>query len=124
MIAAQRQTGDDRFRICSWHDGVGWKGISHDSILALRVDRAPVQADAEATGSSRLRGFTKACNDFSLSRAGFVLEGYQKPAGMRRIIAVVFARPGVNVKHAARPNHHVAGVTNAIRKYRRAKTGG
>ena len=122
MIATERQTRDDRFRGALRHDGAGRKCISHDSIVTLRVDRALIHADAGATGSSSLNGFTEALNDIRLSQSGFVLQGHQESARMRNIIAVILPRPGVDVNHSVRPYHHVAGVTNAIGEYGRAKS--
>src|SRR5207244_13499535 len=43
---------------------------------------------------------------------------------MRRVVPVVPARPGVDVKSSAWRNNHVAGVTNTVRKHRCTKTGG
>src|ERR1700691_2137502 len=42
---------------------------------------------------------------------------------MRRVVAVISARPCIHVNHAARRDHKMARVTNAVGKNGRAKTG-
>src|SRR5215472_11846947 len=42
---------------------------------------------------------------------------------MRRVVPVIPARPGVDVKNSTWRNNHMAGVTNALRKHRCTKTG-
>jgi len=71
-----------------------------------------------------LDGFAKALNHIGLSRTALVLQGNEETACMRRVVAVVLARPGVDVKNSARRSYHVAGVTNVVSKDRGAKTGG
>src|SRR5207249_932319 len=124
VVATPRQSRDDCFSSVSRHDGVGRERVSHDSIVNLRVNRALIHADAGATGSARLDGLTEALNDVGFSRARFVLQGHQESARMRHIMTAILARPGVNVNHSARPDHHVASVTNPVSKYGRAKAGG
>src|ERR1700687_833892 len=124
MVAAQWQSGDDGVGRATRHDGVGGKGISHDAIIDLRVDRPFIHADARTACSATLDGFAKALNHIGLSRTALVLQGYEETACMRRVVPVVLARPGVDVKNSARRNCHVAGVTNVVSKDRCAKTGG
>ena len=71
-----------------------------------------------------LSGFAKALDHVGLSRAVLVLQGHQKSARVRRVIAVVLARPGVDVKHSVWRDYHVAGVTNAVSEDGCAKTSG
>src|ERR1700730_649490 len=123
MVAAERQSGNDGFRRIPRHERARRKGISHDSIIDLRINRSLIHADARAAGSS-LDGFTETLNYVRLSSSRLVLQGYQKSAFMWLIEVVVVPRPSVDVNDSARPHHHVASVTNAGSKYGRAKAGG
>jgi hypothetical protein len=71
-----------------------------------------------------LNGFAKALNHIGLSRTALVLQGDEETSWMRRVVAVVPAGPGVDVKNPARRNYHVAGVTNVVSENRCAKAGG
>src|SRR5260370_9148752 len=86
------------------------------------VDPSFIQADARTACSATLDGFAKALNHIGLSRTALVLQGYEETAGMRRVVAVVSARPRVDVKNSARRNYHVAGVAEVVSEDRRAKT--
>jgi len=66
----------------------------------------------------------KRSNHIGLSPAALVLQGYEEAACMRRVVAVVPARPGVDVKNSTRRDYHVAGVTNVVSEDRCAKTRG
>jgi len=57
-------------------DRVARQRISHDSIIDLGIDRAPIQGDPGAAVPARLDGFTKAFNDVGLSRVVLVLQGH------------------------------------------------
>src|SRR5712675_491556 len=124
MIATERQSRNDGVGGTAWQDGAGGEGISHDAIIDLGVDRALEDADAGAACSASLDGFAKALGHTSFSGTTFVLQGYEETARGRRVVAVVLARPGVDVKHAAGRGYHVAGVSDAVGEDRGAKSGG
>jgi hypothetical protein len=58
-----------------------------------------------------LDGFAKALNDIGLSGTALVLQGYKETACMRRVVALVPARLGVDVKNSTRRNYHLAGIS-------------
>src|SRR5215831_19908340 len=96
MIAAERQPGDDRVCRTARHDGRCGQRISHNPIVDLGVDRSLMHADACTTRSSTLSGFAKALNYVSLPRTVLILESDKKTPGMRTVVAVVPARPGID----------------------------
>src|SRR5712664_347811 len=124
MVAAKRQSGDDGVGRATRHDGPGRQRISHDPIIDLGVDRSLIHADARTACSATLDRFAKALHHIGLSSTTLVLQGYEETASMRRVFAVVPARPGVDVKTSARPSYHVASVTDVVSEDRCAKTGG
>src|SRR5258708_37393204 len=70
-----------------------------------------------------LDGFAKALHHIGLSRGALVLQGYEEPAGMRLVVAVVPDRPGGDVKNSAGRAYHVARVTDVVGEDRRARAG-
>ena len=124
MVAAERQSGNDGFGRSAGHDGFVGQGISQNAIIDLGVKRSLVHADARAAFATALDGFAKALIHVGPSCAALVLQCYEETAGMRRVVAVVPARPRVDVKNSARRCNHVASVTNALREDRRTKTRG
>src|ERR1700722_11545547 len=99
------------------------QGITHDPVFALRINRSLVDADACSTCAPGLHRFTEAFNYIRLPRPRLVLKSHQKAPFMRLVGSEVIPRPSVDINHSARPNHHVAGVTNAVSKYGPAETG-
>src|SRR5947199_8191029 len=69
---------------------------------------------SDAVVDGALDGFAKALNHIGLSRAALVFEGYEETACIRRVVAVVPPRPGIDVSNSARRNHHGAGVHNVV----------
>src|SRR5437016_5413266 len=99
----------------------------HSLICSLKFSKSSAGSSerhdsSDAVVDGALDGFAKALNHIGLSRAALVFEGYEETACMRRVVAVVPARPGIDVKNSARRNYHVAGVTNVVSEARCAKT--
>ena len=124
MVAAKGQSGNHSFgRTAGCYRAVRER-ISHDSIIDLGINRAPIHADPGTAVPTRLDSFTKALDDIGRSRAGFVLQGYKKAARMRSVVAVVLAGPGIDVKHSVGRSYHMTRVTNIVGEHRCAKTSG
>src|SRR5580700_192968 len=92
-----------------------------DAIVDLRINRIFVQRDSVATCPAALRGFLESLNHIRSSQTGCVLQRDKEAAIVRRLVAVIVARPSVHVDHAIRRNNHVACVANAIGEYRAAE---
>ena len=113
------------------HDRPRSQPIAHDSIVDLRVNRAFIEGDARAAGPATdarspspaaLEGFAEMLNHIGLSRTRLVLQGYQKPAcGWLFAWRVIITGPRIHVNHAAGRDHQLAGVTNLVGEYGRAK---
>src|SRR5258708_16563985 len=98
--------------------------MAQDANIDPGGDRSSIRAEARAACSATLDGFAKALNHIGLSRTALVLQGNEETACMRRVVAVVLARPGVDVKNSGRRSYHVAGVTNVVSEDRGAKNRG
>src|SRR6202035_1764678 len=84
---------------------------------------ALVQADAGAARTAALHGVTETLVHVSLPRTRGVVQRDQKAAGMRRVVAVVAAGPGVDVDGSVRSDSQMACMTDTVGKNGRAKAG-
>ena len=95
--------------------------IANDAIVGFGVERSVIERDPGSTGIAALGPRTEAGDHVSPALAGGVLQGHQKSAGGRLVVAVIAAAPGVDVHHAVRGDHHVPGVADVIGKHRCAE---
>jgi hypothetical protein len=83
-----------------------------------------MQRDAGAAGATLLAGLAEADVDVGAAVAIGILQGHQKPAGRRRVVAVVAAAPGVDVERPVGRDDHLAGVADIVGEYGGAKSRG
>ena len=114
MVAGQRQSRNDGFARTTRHDRAGGQRVARDAVIDLRVDRAFVHADACPARAAALHGFAKALGHIGFSRTVFILQGDEETSRVRSVVAVVPARPGIDVDHSARRHNHVAGVADIV----------
>jgi hypothetical protein len=83
-----------------------------------------VKRDARAAGAAALDAVAEADVDVGAAVARGVLQGHQKSAGGRRVVAVVAAAPGVDVDDAVRGDDEVPGMADAVGEHGCAETRG
>ena len=99
-----------------------FSSVAHDLVVDLGIEPILVEPDAGAAVSALGEGRAEAHIHIGVARAFGVLERDQKPAVMRRVVAVIDAAPSVDIDGAVGRHRELARVTDLVGKDGRAES--
>src|SRR6185437_190823 len=88
MVAAQRQSRDDRFSGTQRGDRVRRERITQNLVVEFGVNGILIEADPDPSGTATLEGGAETLDHVSFARARFILKRDQKSAFVRLFISV------------------------------------
>jgi hypothetical protein len=114
VVAGDGQSRDDHIGRCAWRDRPFRQRIANDAVIHLRVERTLVERNPGAAGTALLAGLAEANVDVGPAIAFRILERHQKSTRRRRVVAIVYAAPRIDVDHSVRGGSHLAGMADVV----------